>query len=296
MFWILISLISPLMHGVANVLDNYLANKLFKNIWTLTFYSSLLNVVFIPFVFLIQIPDFPPQHLLIFFFIVAIIDVLYLIPYYKALQQEDTSVITALFSLGRIFVPIFAFFTIGETLSSTQYVGFLIVILCGAATTFNSKSRFKFNTSFFYMIICSIMLAIQAVVYKYIFNQVSWSTGFLWPIIFSCLISLFFLFIPVLRKDIWLSRKDFTKNLPVFVSEEIFTFIGSGAGMYAISLASVSLVKSISSFQAIFVLIYAIILHRFFPTIFREDISYKSVCRKIILFIIMIGGIILIVR
>lgn len=296
MIWILAAFVSPLLHGLANVLDNYLANKLFKNLSTLIFYSSFLNVIFVPFIFLIQVPDFPPMHLLPLFLIIGLIEVLYLFPYYKALQSADTSIITALFSLGRIFVPVLAFLMVGEVLELSQYVGFLMIIVGSAAATFNHQGKFRFDSSFGLMIICSIMLAVEAVIYKYLFENVSWSTGFVWPVIISFVIALFFMCIPRIRRDIIENIQTFKRNFPVFVSEEILTFAGSGAAVYAISLAPVTLVKGIASFQALFVLIYAIVLHRFFPHIFRENIDRKNIIRKVILFLIMIGGVILAIK
>ncbi len=261
--WILIAFVSPILHGFSNILDNYLANKLFKNLWTLIFYSSLLNAVFLPFVLLIQVPDLPPLEFLPLFLLIGLIEVFYLFPYYKALQNEDTSVITALFSIGRIFVPILAFFIVKEVLSLPQYIGFLIIIISSVAVTFNGRMKFRINKSFLLMILSALLLSIEAVIYKYLFENVSWSTGFVWPVIFSFVISLFFLFIPKPRKDIIENRKNFIKNLPIFASEEILTFGGSATAVYAISLVPVTLVKGIASFQAFFVLVYAIALHRF---------------------------------
>ncbi len=296
MHWILIALITPVLHGFANILDNYLANRLFKNLWTLVFYSSFLNVIFLPFVFLIQSPGLPPLYLLPWFLLIGLIEVLYLFPYYKSLQTEDTSIITALFSLGRIFVPILAYLMVGEVLTFTQYLGFFIIILASAVATFNGKARLRFNASFFYMILCSVMLAGEGVIYKYLFENVSWSTGFVWPVIFSFLIALCFLFIPKSRRDIIGERKVFTKNLPVFATEEILTFAGTGAAVYAISLVPVTLAKSIGSFQPFVVLIYAMIFGRFFPKLFKEKVDRRSVVKKMIVFVIMICGVVLVVR
>lgn len=296
MSWILIALITPVLHGLANILDNYLANRLFKNGWTLTFYSSFLNLVFVPLVFLFQVPSLPPTNLLPFFLLIALIEVFYLFPYYKALQNEDTSIITALFSLGRIFIPALAFLMVGEVLQPIQYIGFLIIVLASAALTFNSKTKLRFNSSLIYMIVCSVLLALEAVIYKYLFENVSWSTGFVWPVAFSFVIALFFLLIPALRKDILQNRTTFKKNLPVFALGEILTFAGSGAALLAISLVPVTLAKSIGSFQAFFVLFYAVLFHRLFPNVFRESVDRRSILKKSIFFIIMIVGVILVIR
>ena len=295
MTWILIAFISPILHGFANVLDNYLTNKLFKSVWTLTFYSTFFNILFLPLVLFVEIPGLPPASLLPFFFLVAVIEVLYLYPYYKALQSDDTSVVSSLFSLGRIFVPIFAFLFVGEVLKFTQYLGFLIIILGSATLTLNNLRTLHFNRSFFYMLVCSILLAIEAVVYKYLFENVSWSTGFVWTTLFSSAIIFCFLLVPKLRKDIREQTSDLKRNVPVFAFEELLTFGGSAASTFAISLVPVTLAKSIGAFQPFFVLIYALILGKSFPQMFRESVDHRSLVKKFMLFAIMIIGIILIV-
>jgi len=295
MTWILIAFISPILHGFANVLDNYLTNKLFKSVWTLTFYSTFFNILFLPLVFFIEIPGLPPISLLPFFFLVAVIEVLYLYPYYKALQNDDTSVVSSLFSLGKIFVPVFAFLFVGEVLTITQYLGFFIIILGSAALTLNDYRTLRFNKSFFYMLVCSILLAIEAVVYKYLFENVSWSTGFVWTTLFSSAIIFCFLLVPKLRKDIRAQTSDLKRNVPIFALEELLTFGGSAASTFAISLVPVTLAKSIGAFQPFFVLIYALILGKSFPHIFRESVDRRSIVKKFMLFAIMVIGIILIV-
>lgn len=295
MMWIVIAFISPMLYGFANVLDNYLSNKLFKSVWTLTFYSTLFNILFLPLVLLVEIPGLPPVHLLPFFFLIALIEVVYLYPYYKALQSDDTSVVSSLFSLGSIFVPIFAFFLVGEVLTVTQYLGFFIIILGSAALTLNNHQRLRFNTAFFYMLVCSMLLALEAVMYKYLFENVSWSTGFVWPTLFSFAIIVCFLFVPKLRRDIRDQTSDLKRNAPIFALEEFLTFGGAATATFVISLVPVTLAESIGAFQPFFVLVYALILGKFFPQMFRESVDRRSVVKKCMLFGIMVMGIILIV-
>jgi len=295
MLWILVAFINPVLHGFANVLDNYLTNKLFKSVWTLAFYSTCFNVLFLPLVLLIEIPGLPPTSLLPFFFLIAIIEVLYLFPYYKAMQVDDTSVVSSLFSLGRIFVPIFAFLFVGEVLQFTQYLGSLVIVLGGAALTLNNHGTLRLNKSFFYMFVCSALLAIEAVVYKYLFESVSWSTGFVWTTLFSAAIIIGFLLVPKIRRDVKEQTGNLKRNAPVFAFEELLTFGGSAASTYAISLVPVTLAKSIGAFQPFFVLVYALVLGRFFPQMFHENIDRRSLVKKFLLFAIMVIGIILVV-
>ncbi|MDE2188792.1 MAG: EamA family transporter [Patescibacteria group bacterium] len=280
MTWILIAFISPILHAFANILDNYLTNKLFKSVWTMAFFSAFFAVVFLPLTFFIQIPGIPPVHLLPFFFIIGLIEVFYLFPYYKALQDDDTSVVSSLFSIGKIFVPVFAFLLVGEILRPAQYLGFIVIIFASAALTLNNHGKFRFNKSLVYMLACSFMLSLEAVIYKYLFESVSWSTGFVWTTIITFLIAATFLLIPKLSKDIRNQVRNFKDSARIFTFEELLTFSGAVTSTYVISLVPVTLEKSIDSFQPFFVLLYAIVLQRLYPRLFKERIDGRSVSKK----------------
>ncbi len=295
MNWIFIALLTPLLHGFANILDNYLTGSLFKSLMAIIFFTTLSNVLFLPLVFFVEIPGPVPPGLLPFFLLISLIDVLYLYPYYKALQTEDTSIVSSLFALGKIFVPLLAFFLVGEVLTFTQYAGFFIIILGSALLTLKGLKKFSFRASFFLMLLCSLLLSAEAVMYKYLFDQVSWSTGFVWTSLFSFSIAFFFLLFPKYRHVIQMESIHLRKVLPVFLLEEFLTFGGAAAFTYAVSLTSVTLVKSVGALQPLFVLSYAVLFNRIFPALFREKLDFRSIIKKGILFAVIAFGIVLVV-
>ncbi|MEK6857885.1 MAG: DMT family transporter, partial [Nanoarchaeota archaeon] len=259
MLWLIIAFLGPLFHGLSNIFDNYLVNKLFKDPFILVFYSSLINLIFLPFIFLISVPSLPSLDLIPFYLLLGLINVLYLYPYYKALQNDDTSVVVSLFSLEKLLVPILAFFIVGEILSFTQYIGFFVVILSGSVLTLNNHNKkFTINKSFFYMTLVSFILAFESVLYKYVFNNVDWSTGFTWSLVASFIVTLPILLIRKNREKIHSQWHSFKSKSHVFVFEELLTFGGSAASTFAISLVPVTVVISISSVQPFFVLIFAV--------------------------------------
>ncbi|MFH1978355.1 MAG: EamA family transporter [Candidatus Aenigmatarchaeota archaeon] len=294
MHWLIFALLGPILHGLANVIDNHFTNNLFKRTTTLIFFASFTNVLFLPLILLLDFPSLITIQQIPFFIILGFTGIGYLYPYYKALQNDDTSVVVSLFSLGKIFVPVFAFLLIGEILNTIQYIGFFIIILSATLLTLKGKQKFKLNSSFFWMILCTIIIAFEVVIYKYVFTIVSWGTGFTWATLFSFLFILPLVFMTKTRHGIKSQIKTFKENFRLFAFEEFLTFSGSAAFTFAISLTSVTLVSAISSFQPVIVLLYALILGRFFPKVFKENITKRSIIRKIILFIVMILGVIII--
>lgn len=295
MSWILIALINPATHGFANIFDNYLTNKLVKNPWTLTFYGAIFNLLLLPCVWLIQTPGWLPMNLWLACALIALIELCYLYPYYRALQQDDTSIVCALFDLGKIFVPVFAFLLVGEQLSWFQYLGFGLLILSSLLISLDRRKQLRLNSAFWWMVLCSLLLALEAVLYKYLFIHVSWSTGFVWPSVLTSILSLLFLLIPKQRRSIVQQFHKLKSIAPVFIGGSLLTFIGSMASTYAIGLVPVTLEKSVDAFQPFFVLLYAILFKRRYPKFFKERIDARSVIRKCLFFIVMLLGILMVV-
>lgn len=289
--WILLVLFVCAVHGIANIIDNYFINGLFKNPMVLVFLSSVFGLMILPFILIFARPGLPPLTLVPFILIVSITDIIYLYPYYKALQSDDTSIVTALFSLGKLFVPILAFFLVGERLGLYQYLGFIVIVTSAALLTIDDYRKLKFNRSFLWMFLCSLILALETVIYKYIFNSVSWATGFSWAIIFSFLLVLPMLFLRKYRMQISISINKVRKSVHLFIADNVLTVAGTVASTLAISLAPVTLVNGISALQSVFVIFYAVLFSRIYPKFFKEKITRTAIAVKLALFVVMAIGV-----
>ena len=297
MLWILIALLSPLLHGLSNILDNYFVNGIFRNPVILVFFASSINILFLPLILLIETPHMLPLNVLPFIIILGLTNIFYLYPYYKALESDDTSIVSSLFSLGKIFVPLLAFFIVQEKLTTLQYAGFFVILLASTALTLNThQKKIRLNNSFFWMLLCSLILTIESVMYKYVFIHVSWATGFFWAVISSFVLVLPMLCIKKYRRDIVSQFSTFKKSFHLFALEEFLTFGGSIGSTLAISLAPVTLVEGIFSLQPVFVLGYALLFSRWYPKVFKEKIDAKSIIKKVFLFLILLTGVLLLTR
>lgn len=297
MLWLLIAFIGPICYGLANVLDNYLSNRLFRNPATLVFYSSLFNVAFLPFIFLIQWPTMVSLRTFPALFGLGLMGVLYLYPYYRALQLGDTSIISSFFALGKIFVPILAFFLLNEVLTLRQYVGFFLVVMGGAFLSYERRQgRITFNSAFWYMALASLAVTFDGILYKYLYEQgVNWSTALGGSYLVAFFLGLLFFIPRGTRRDISAHAATFRHTLPLFGFEELLTFIAVAATAYAFFLAPVSLVKSIDAFSPFFALLYAVLFAKSLPRIFKERVERGIIMKKVSLFAVMVAGIVLIV-
>lgn len=162
---IVLSIIVILFHSCSNIFDNYLSTKIFPRLSNLIFFSGLINLLFLPFCLLFGVPQLLSIQSFGIIFLISFINVFYQYPYYWALKKTDTSIVISLFSLAKIFTPLFAFFFLGEHLKNVQYIGFFLIILSSILLTFDLK-KLKFNASVFLMFLVSIALTIQVILYK----------------------------------------------------------------------------------------------------------------------------------
>ncbi len=296
--WIFFAFLAPALYAVAEILDEYLSNRLFKRITSVIFLAMLLNFIFVPVLFIIQRPVLPSFHLIWPLIGVGLTNLLYLFPYYKSLKIEDTSIVSAFFSIGKIIIPIFAFFFIGEILSYREYLGIAVIIFGNILLAFHSKKgKLKLSKAFYLIILASTILAIDGILYKYMFEQgMNWSTAIGGQLIVSGIVGCaFFLLNPVTRKELITERSHFKKPaIKIFFAEELFTFLALGAEAFAISLAPVSLVKGIGMSIPIFVLVYTVLVKRYNPKAFHENTGRGAVIKKVIIFMLIILGLVLI--
>lgn len=294
MNWVLFALASPFLYAFSGVIDNYLSDKLFRKTTSLIFYSFVLQLIGLPVAFLIQTPSLPPLALLPFFLVAGLCEIFYLYPYYKALQNADTAVVNSLWAINRVFVPIGAFFFIGEALGPAQYFGFFLVVISSMLLSHSGRMEIRFNKSLLYMIIACTFISVEVIIYKHLLNNVGWSTTYGGVITLGFLFMLPMLIVPKWRKGIVTQWSTFRSHFHWFAIEESSTAAANMAWSYAASLAPVSLVMGIGAIQPFAVLAYAFLFSRIFPGFFKEKIDSRSMVKKVGLFAVTAIGVYLI--
>lgn len=286
---------NPVLHGWSNILDNYLSNSIFKRVTTLIFFSQFTNLLFLPIIFLLSPSLSFSIRLLPVLLLIALIEIAYQYPYYWSLRRADTSVVNALFSLGKISVPVFAFFLAHERISSIQYLGFFMIILSSVALTLDIK-KLRLNTAFFLMLFVSVILSLQSVLFKYLYLQgVNWGSSIVFTGVAEfALIATLFVF-PKNRQALKVSTKKIAEIGPLFILAQFLTWSGEASGFFAVSVIPVSIVSGITSTQPVFIFLYALLFGKKVPLIFKEKINARAIVKKSLCFLLIILGTMLII-
>lgn len=137
---------------------------------------------------------------------------------------------------------------------------------------------------------CVIILPVNIILIKYVLDFTDYWTVFAYVRIGVAIatIPIVYFYLPELIKSI----KEFGAKVIIVmsISKGLFLF-GSLLLTIALSFGYASLVYSLSSIQPFFVLLIAVILSRFFPSILKEEVSKSIVLVKIIAIIsIFIGA------
>ncbi|HYF28762.1 MAG TPA: EamA family transporter [Candidatus Paceibacterota bacterium] len=292
---ILVGFLEPVLHAWSNIIDNHFSNAVFPRLPVLLFFGVALNIVFLPITFLAGLPVMLPVTLLGIVFVIAIVNVVYAFPYYLALRDADTSVVASLFSLGRIFVPVLAYFILGEVLTLPQYAGFFVIILSSALLTLDLK-KLKVNRAFFLMLACSFVLAFQTILYKFVFDAgASWPSVVAALTVFELVIAGAIMFATTSLRHIREDLGTVRRNWKLFVAQQGLEWGGNVGASYAISILQVTVAQAIASTQPFFVLLYAVLFKKWFPNAFNETTARGDLLKKGILFACIILGTVLVV-
>lgn len=293
---ILSAFVDPIFHAWANILDNYFSNKLFERLTPLVFFSACVGLLILPIIWFFSPPSLISFRLGAILFLISVIEVFYLYPYFWSLRHADTSVVASLFSLGEIVVPLLAFLLVGERLTALQYAGFFVLIFASVFVTLDIR-KMRLNRAFVLMLLVSTILALQSVLLKYVYTQgVGWGSSIVWMTVFQFIVAGACVLFQRSQADFKGSLEKFKSAWLLLIGVEFLSWGGNLAGSYALYLIPASVMKGITSTQPVFVLIYALLFVRVWPNLFREYLGKKDIAKKAISFAVMIAGVLLITR
>lgn len=299
--YILVAFLVPLFFALVDIIESHLSNAKFRKTSTMVFYVSMMNMAFIPFIFIFGLPSIPPSSTWILFIFLGIIDVLYLFPQYKAIRVIDTSIAYALSALGYTFLPILSLLVLGDKFTLPQYMGFFAIVGASIFLSVDGKKRrnkknkrsIVVNKAFYYVFFASLLRgAIYVVIQKKILlTDDNWINVALYTNIISFVIPMCFLFKKKWRKDIVKNWPTYKQNLKPFVINEFFSFLALVCEVFSLTKIYPIFSRAIESTKPIFILFLSYVLYKLFDVKLYESMSKKAIRKKLVCFLIMLLGI-----
>jgi drug/metabolite transporter (DMT)-like permease len=290
MKWFFIALAGPFLYALTNHIDKILLEKYFKNsgIGTLVLFSSLLSAIALPFFFFADptILNVTSKSVIILA-TVGVLNVLVLLCYLKALQNEEASITIIFYQLVPVFGYILSFFILGEVLTNLQLIAMATIIFGTTIVSFeiDIDNKFKLRRkTIIPMLAASFFWALGSVLFKAVAMEENVWRSLFWEHIVLVVVGIgIFIFMRSYRKNFILAIKENSRSiLSLNILNESLYILGNAMFAFAYLLAPLGLVLLTESFQPIFVLAIGIFLTIFFPKLTAEKIKAKHLWPKII--------------
>ncbi len=290
--WFVFSLLGAAFLAVTGVLDKFILEKYVHNSHSYLVALIVLQQVFAFGIFIIMGPGYVyPQSL--YAIIVGIIQIAYWAAYLKALKLEEASRIAALVYVYPIFVFPMAYLFLGQALSIGDLFGGLLLVISGILISYRPATNIRSlirSPAIKYMFLFWIFYATYSVCASYLTGFMDQWHVIMWLSIGNLIAVQYF----VLGKDVRSEICGYLHNGKTFtsaiISEEIFSFSGRGALIFAYSLGYVALVSSVAALQPFFTLVYILILGIFRPGLLVEEKDKRTIALKVLaIFLIIIG-------
>ena len=291
MSWIFLSLLAPLFWASSNFVDKYILGKHTKGIFDFVFFSTITSwFLFAAIFFFVGMPELSWHS---FMPIVTGIVLIYSYGFYgKALEQGDTSALVVLLQIIPVITVILAFAFLGQTLSSNELLGF-VVVLVGATIVSIGKNKGIFIKGFGMIFIAILMWSVMTLFIDYGLTKMSFWDYFMLDNLGSALAGLTMFIIPSIRRQVIEGIK--TARVPKYVwfsLNNILDFFGQMSIKKALAIApSAGLVTVVMQVQSFYAILIGVLLTLLIPHVIKEDISSSTLIKKITGATIMFLGI-----
>ena len=291
MNWIFLSLLAPLFWASSNFVDKYILGKYTKGIFDFVFFSTITSWFFFVAIFIFT--GIPELNLYSLIPIATGMILIYSYGFYgKALEQGDTSSLVILFKLIPVVTVILAFAFLGQTLSSNELIGFVIV-LAGATIISFEKTKGIFIKGFGMILIAILMWSVMTLLVDYGLTKMSFWDYLMLDNFGSALAGLTLFIIPSIRRQVIEGIKTAQLGKYIWFSwNNVLDFFGQMSIKKALAIApSAGLVAVVMQVQSLYAIIIGVLLTLLIPNIIKEDISRNTLIKKIIGAIIMFSGV-----
>lgn len=292
MDWLILSVLASVLWALGTIIDKYILTKHMQDpvSYQLLYVATELPVLLVLLLFTNVSSAFPWVVLGI---VAGLSHYLGLFLYFKAMMIEEASRVISLFYIGPIFTLILAATVLKENLTSSMYIGVILLVL-GAISISYKKVEGKgtvISPALGLLLLCSFTLSIYEILTKYVLGSLDLISFFFWEFMgFVIAASLTFSY-PKIRQSFLMSVKGMSR--PVLFWRFVNTYMSLTALILyfaAMSIGLASLVSGATSFEPFFVLVFAVLFSFFVPSVLKEDIGRRTLAVKALAVALIIAG------
>ncbi len=292
MSWILFSILAAIVWAIVNIIDKYVLTKLVKTPIIPVMLFGIIGLVISIFMYFFKgFSELSYFHIFVAF-IAGFCYLLMVLFYFKAIQIEEVSRIIPLFYLTQVFVVILAAIFLGEIFTFSKYIGIFLMIVGSVLISSRKITNISLGKAFWFMVLSCLALAVNDVLTKYLLDFADYWTIFSYSRIgtFLALIPFFFISYKQLKSSF---KKP--KVVGLISLSEVLNLGGVLFVTIAASVGFITLVRTLSSLNAFFVLLFTIIISLFLPKILKEEINKSTIALKLLSIVLIFVGFVLVI-
>lgn len=306
--WLFITIGAYFINAGVYVADKFLLSKKIHSSIAYAFYVGIWSVFNAGLLFFW--PWLPDARELVLDLLAGFLFLVTLVFWYKALHQSEASrVVPIVGALVPIFSFIFSFVFLGETLSRTQFLAFIVLICGGALISVKQTKIYLYQkvinrfreiagdifgevpagvrpTSRLLVnsVVAAIFFAAYYVLMKYIYLNQPFIGSFVWSRLGSFAGVLLILLVPDWRRLIVKQQQGAKtpKNLFFFLLVRLLAAAAFIMLNWAISLGSVAMVNALQGVQYLFLFLIILIISSRFPKVLNEQLGGGVFLQKLI--------------
>lgn len=307
MLWIALAITAYFLNAVTAVGDKFLLAKKLPSAASYAFYTGALGVLVI---FLapwgLTWPGYPV------FFIALISGIMFfggLLAFFSVIRQGEVSRFVLLVDgLTPIFILGSSYFLLAERLPAQSLYAFSAFVAGGLLIAYDpavwteaaqtNGDRRRWAEGSWVAVLAALLFAASFVTLKYVFNDQSFISGFIWTRLGSFIGALLLLFFAPARREIFNSTGGFfsLRIGGLFMANKVLAGAALVLTDYAIYLGSVTMVNAMQGVKYAFVLLITLTLSRRHPQILREKFSGIDLAQKIVATILIGTGFLMLVK
>lgn len=296
MSWLLFALLTPFLNAIDSLGEKFLVDKQVEHFVVIIFNEGILYLIFSLFIFF-----FHPIAVLSFVQIGALLlagalFVFYLIPYFKALEKEDSSRVIPFFQLIPVMVLILSAIFLREVITGKELLAFVVILIGSILLSLekDEKKLFKPRKALWFMLLSCLLYALTPILFKFVVVQTDFWSAFFYEALGAAIGTFLLLLYPTYRKSFFTEGLHMPFPTRGLMSVSQLLAIGAEvSSSFAFSLAPVALVNVFTGLQPVFVFGFGTIISIWFPHILKEDLDKTTLWIKGFSLLLILSGIVL---
>lgn len=294
--WLIAALIPQFLWALSTLADKVLLDKYTyeRGPLVLTLYSCLFSLVALPVLISVDIGSFVQYHAgMLLLFMSGVLNAVWIWLYLHALNRDDASVVIPFFQVIPLFGVCIAFVFLGERLSTSGILGIVCLVLAAMLLTVEDVSIEAIRkrvATLVLMVVASGVYAVTNVLFKAGASAVSIWSALAWEHVGTLAAGLCILAVSMAHARIFMrSLSSYGARIfSVNIANEGVTMLGNSMFGYALLLGPVALVQSANALHPLLMFLVAVVLTRWAPSFYHEDIAsvWKTRLAALLLFAI----------